>query len=111
MEQKNVTHPTLPDKSEQAAKIFATALLPGGWIIQTTIEHDKERAAQIATEQQRAADRDKRSLEYVKLAKEILTGDKEIPKELVLATNRQSAARPFDPADLDHVIAGSIKIP
>jgi hypothetical protein len=76
------------DKIEQAAKIFATTMIPiivafGGWMIQTTIEHDKERAARVQQDQQSALDKDKISLEYVKIAKEILTSSQQsIPKEL-----------------------------
>jgi hypothetical protein len=76
------------DKIEQAAKIFATTMIPiivalGGWMIQTTIEHDRERAARIQQDQQSALDKDKISLEYVKIAKEILTSsEQKIPKEL-----------------------------
>src|SRR5262245_11462675 len=76
------------DKFEQAAKIFATTMIPiivalGGWMIQTTIEHDKERAAKIQQDLQSALDKDKISLEYVKIAKEILTSsEQKIPKEL-----------------------------
>ena len=76
------------DKIEQAAKIFATTMIPiivafGGWMIQSTIEHDKERAAKIQQDQQSALDKDKISLEYVKIAKEILTSsEQKIPKEL-----------------------------
>jgi hypothetical protein len=66
------------DNIEQGAKIFATAAIPiiialGGWIIQTTIEHDKEQASKIQQEQQSALDKDKIALEYVKIAKDILT--------------------------------------
>jgi lysozyme family protein len=76
------------DKIEQAAKIFATTMIPiivalGGWMIQTTIEHDRERAARIQQDQQSALDKDKISLEYVKIAKEILiSSEQKIPKEL-----------------------------
>jgi lysozyme family protein len=76
------------DSLEQGAKIFATAMVPiivavGGWFIQKTIENDKERAAQIQRDQQNALDKDKISLEYVKIAKEILTSaEKQIPAEL-----------------------------
>jgi lysozyme family protein len=76
------------DNIEQAAKIFATTMIPiivalGGWMIQTTIEHDRERAAKIHQDQQSALDKDKISLEYVKIAKEILTSsEQKIPKEL-----------------------------
>ena len=52
-------------------------------MIQTTIEHDRERAARIQQDQQSALDKDKISLEYVKIAKEILTSSQQnIPKEL-----------------------------
>lgn len=90
--------PTTLDKIEQGAKIFATAAIPvviafGGWIIQTTVEHDKERAAQFQQQQQSAIDRDKIvqqsaiardqiSLEYVKIAKDILTSAEKAPPEL-----------------------------
>jgi hypothetical protein len=111
--------PTYLDKIEQASKILATALIPviiaiGGWIIQTTIEKDKERAAQISSNQQSAADKEKVSLEYVKLAKEILTSEKQPPKELTKWSWRlidQVSPRHFDPEDLDHVIEGNVKIP
>ncbi|HMF85657.1 MAG TPA: hypothetical protein VK635_30235 [Bradyrhizobium sp.] len=74
MGQAEIGSPSFLNKAEQVAKIFATAAIPviigvGGWIIQTTIEHDKQEAAKIQQEQQRAVDKDKISLEYVKIAK------------------------------------------
>src|SRR5262245_24715352 len=76
------------DKIEQGAKIFATAAIPilvalGGWLIQGTVEKDKEAAAAIERDRQNAVEKDKISLEYVKIAKEILTStEKNLPSEL-----------------------------
>jgi len=111
--------PTLLDQIEQIAKIGATVLVPvvlavGGWVIQTSIERDKEQAAQILSEQQRAADREKISLEYVKIAKEILTSDKQVPKVLTKWSWQlidKVSPRPFDPQDLKSLIEGNEKIP
>ena len=80
--------PTRLDRIEQIAKIFATAMIPviialGGWLIQTSIERDKN-ALQTALERDKnALDKDRIAVEYVKIAKEILTStEKEIPIEL-----------------------------
>lgn len=108
------------DKAEQVAKIFATGAIPiivgvGGWIIQTTIEHDKERAAIVQQEQQRAVDKDKISLEYVKIAKDILTSsEKDIPQELTTWSWRLiDGVSPvkFNRDDLDRLIARKERIP
>jgi hypothetical protein len=104
------------DKIEQGAKIFATVAIPvivaiGGWIIQTTVEHDKERAAQIQQQQQSAADK----LEYVKIAKDVLTStDKDVPSELTKWSWRlldRVAPVKFDKADLDRLIERKERIP
>src|SRR6185369_12262839 len=97
MDKDEKSAPTILDKFEQFSKIFATVLVPlvlaiGGWIIQTTVEHDKQEAAKIQadrqsalererTHQQRTLEQQRVSLEYVKIAKEILTA-KEAPIEL-----------------------------
>jgi lysozyme family protein len=108
------------DKAEQVAKIFATGAIPiiigvGGWIIQTTIERDKEQAAKIQQEQQRAIDKDKISLEYVKIAKEILTStEKDVPQELTKwSWQLMDGVSPvkFDKDDLDRLIARRERIP
>lgn len=105
--------PSSLDKLEQAAKIFATAALPvivalGGWWIQSTIENDKQKAAKIQQEQQSA-------LEYVKIAKEILTStEKDIPEELTKWSWRLLngvAPVKFEQADLDRLIANKERIP
>src|SRR5690242_16861732 len=75
--ENNESHSALLDRIEQIAKIFAVAMLlvlvaVVGWIIQTTVEKDKN-----------ALGKDQISLEYVKIAKEILMSDKELPEELV----------------------------
>ena len=112
--------PSFLDKAEQIAKIFATGAVPiivgvGGWIIQTAVEHDKEQAAKIQQEQQRAVDKDKISLEYVKIAKDILTsGDKEVPLELTKWSWRLlDGVSPvkFDQDDLNKLIARGDRIP
>jgi hypothetical protein len=106
------------DRLEQLSKIFATALIPvivalGGWWIQSTVEKDKQRAADLAAEQQRATDLQKVSLEYVKLAKEILASEKPPPKELTKwswGLIDQMSPRKFDPEDLKNVIANDVRI-
>jgi lysozyme family protein len=112
--------PSFLDKAEKIAKIFATAAIPiiigvGGWIIQTTMEHDKEEAARIQQDQQRAVDKDKISLEYVKIAKEILTStEKDIPRELTTWSWRLiDGVSPvkFAKDDLDRLIARKERIP
>jgi hypothetical protein len=112
--------PTALDNVEQLAKIFATAAIPvivalGGWAIQTTIEKDKERAAEIQRRQQSALDKDKISLEYVKLAKDILTSsEKGIPMELTKwSWQLIDGVSPvkFDPEDLRKLIARNDRIP
>lgn len=116
---ENKASATLLDKIEQGSKIFATALIPvviaiGGWIIQSTIEKDKENAATISANQQKAAEDERISLEYVKLAKEILTSEKPIPKELTKWSwqliDKVSPSK-FDEKDLKNVIEGNVKIP
>jgi lysozyme family protein len=112
--------PSRLDKVEQGAKIFATAAIPvivafGGWIIQTTIEGDKERAAKIQREQQNAVDKDKISLEYVKIAKDILAStEKDIPPELTAwSWKLLDGVSPikFDEDDLKRLIARKERIP
>lgn len=108
------------DQLEQIAKITATVLVPvvlaiGGWIIQTTIETDKQRATQILSDQQRAVDKERVSLEYVKIAKEVLTAsDKALPKELTRWSwkllNDVSPTK-FDAEDLTRLIEGNERIP
>ena len=103
------SHPTRLDIIEQIAKIFAVGMLPilvamGGWIIQSTVERDKN-----------ALDKDKISLEYVKISLGILTStEKEIPKELVRwsyrALNDLSPVK-FDQDDLDRLIERQERIP
>jgi len=97
------------DNIEQGAKIFATAAIPviialGGWAIQATIEHDKEQV-----------DKDKISLEYVKIAKDILTStEKDVPAELTTWSWRLlDGVSPikFDKGDLDRLIARKERIP
>ena len=86
----------------------------GGWAIQTYIEHDKETAARFLAEQQRSADRERISLEYVKIAKEILTSDKQVPSVLTKWSWQlidKLSPRPFDPQDLKSLIAANEKIP
>jgi hypothetical protein len=111
---------SLLDNIEQGAKIFATAAIPvivalGGWAIQATIEHDKEQAAKIQQEQQSALDKDKISLEYVKIAKDILTStEKDVPAELTTWSWRLlDGVSPikFDKGDLDRLIARKERIP
>lgn len=122
--------PTVLDKLEQFSKIFATVLVPlilaiGGWAIQATIEHDKQAAAIIQanrqsalerdrTEQQRRIDQERVSLEYVKIAKEILTNTKDVPIELTRWSwqllNNVSPTK-FDPEDLKKLIERNDKIP
>jgi lysozyme family protein len=111
--------PTTLDRLEQVAKIFATVAIPivvaiGGWIIQTTVEHDKERAAQIQQEQQSAIDKDKISLEYVKIAKDILTSTDNVPPELTTWSWRLlDGVSPvkFAREDLDRLIKRQERIP
>jgi lysozyme family protein len=112
--------PSVLDNIEQTAKIFATVAVPvivalGGWIIQTSMEHDKERAAKIAQDQQAAIDKDKISLEYVKIAKDILTSsEKEIPGELTTWSWRLlDGVSPikFDKAALERLIERKDRIP
>jgi hypothetical protein len=122
--------PTILDKFEQFSKIFATVLVPlvlaiGGWIIQTTVEHDKQQAAIIQadrqsalerdrTEQQRTIDQQRVSLEYVKIAKEILTNSKEVPVELARWSWQllnDVAPTKFDPEDLKKLIERNDRIP
>ena len=106
------------DRLEQVSKIFATALIPvivalGGWWIQSTVEKDKQKAADVAAEQQRKTDDQKVSLEYVKLAKEILASEKPPPKELTKwswGLIDQMSPRKFDPDDLKNVIASDTRI-
>jgi Fungal chitosanase of glycosyl hydrolase group 75 len=112
--------PTVLDQIEQVAKISATVALPlivaiGGWIIQTAIEDDKQRAAQIQADQQSALDQQRVSLEYVKIAMGILTSENaKIPKELTrwswLLLNDQSPKK-FDPEDLKKLIERDDRIP
>lgn len=112
--------PSLLDKADKIAKIFATAAIPiilgvGGWIIQTTIEHDKQESARIQQDQQRAVDKDKISLEYVKIAKDILTStEKDLPKELTTWSWRLiDGVSPikFAKEDLDRLIDRKERIP
>jgi lysozyme family protein len=112
--------PTFLDKIEQIAKIFATGAIPiivgvGGWIIQTSIEHDKERAAKVQQDQQSAVDKEKISLEYVKIAKDILTStEKDVPQELTKWSWRLlDGVSPvkFDKEDLNRLIARGERIP
>ncbi len=118
--QSGKEQPTFLDKTEQVAKIFATAAVPvivgvGGWIIQTTVEHDKERAAIVQQEQQRAVDKDKISLEYVKIAKDILTStEKDVPQELTKwSWQLLDGVSPvkFNKDDLNRLIARGERIP
>jgi len=112
--------PSFLDQADKIAKIFATVAIPiiagvGGWIIQTTIEHDKQAAARIQQDQQLAVDKDKISLEYVKIAKEILTStEKDIPPELTTWSWRLiDGVSPvkFDKKDLDNLIKRNERIP
>jgi len=112
--------PSFLDKAEQVAKIFATGAIPiiigvGGWIIQTTIEHDKEQAAKIQQEQQSALDKDRISLEYVKIAKDILTStEKDVPRELTTWSWRLlDGVSPikFEKDDLNRLIKNQERIP
>lgn len=106
------------DRIEQLSKIFATALIPvivalGGWWIQSAVEKDKQQAAELSSAQQRRTDEQKVSLEYVKLAKEILASEKPLPKELTKwswGLIDQISPRRFDPEDLKHVIASDVRI-
>jgi len=108
------------DKLEQAAKIFATTAIPiviaiGGWVLQSTIENDKQQAAKVQATQQNALEKDKISLEYVKIAKDILTStQKEIPTELTTWSWRLlDGVSPvkFDKGALDRLIARGERIP
>lgn len=112
--------PSALDNIEQVAKIFATAAIPiiiaiGGWIIQKTIEDDKQRAATIQQQQQSAIDKDRIALEYVKIAKDILTSaEKDVPQELTTWSWRLlDGVSPikFDKDDLDRLIERREKIP
>jgi|EndMetStandDraft_6_1072998.scaffolds.fasta_scaffold240826_1 hypothetical protein len=64
MDKDEKSAPTILDKFEQFSKIFATVLVPlvlaiGGWIIQTTVEHDKQEAAKIQADRQSALERER----------------------------------------------------
>jgi hypothetical protein len=86
----------------------------GGWMLQSTIERGKEVEARALTDARRDADKDKIALEYVKLAKEILTFQKNTPDVLVKWSWQlinAEAPRPFDPEDFERVVSSSIKIP
>ena len=99
---------TFLDTSEQLAKIAATVAIPivlgvGGWVIQTSIETSKQEV-----------DRQRISLEYVKMAKEILTSEKEVPEQLSKWSWQvidSVSPRHIDPDDLKALIKGNAKIP
>jgi len=110
---------TFLDRFEQMAKIFATLLVPivlaiGGWYIQATVEHDKTNAATVQTNAQLSLERQRISLEYVKLAKDILATPKDVPPELTRWSwqllNDVSPTK-FDPADLKKLIERQDRIP
>ncbi len=121
--------PTRLDKLEQTARIAATLLVPlilavGGWYIQSAIEANKEHAAALAAAQQQALEKERNereqllkkeqvSLEYVKLAKDILTASY-APKELTRWSwqllNDQAPTK-FNPDDLKELIERQEKIP
>lgn len=112
--------PTVLDKIEQMTKILATIALPlivaiGGWIIQTTIEDNKTRTAQMQAVQQQALDQQRVSLEYVKIAMGILTSESpKIPKELTRWSWQlldEQSPKKFDPADLKKLIERDDRIP
>lgn len=107
------------DRVQKIATIVATVLVPvilaiGGWIIQTSIEHEKVSAADLQTQLQTGIEKQRVALEYVKLAKDILTSDKPSPKELSAWSWRliddQSPTK-FDAADLQRLIESDAKIP
>jgi lysozyme family protein len=108
------------DGLEQGARIFATTMVPiiiaiGGWAIQTTIEKDRENAAKIQQNLQSAIDKEKISLEYVKIAKDILTStEKDMPRELTTWSWRMlDGVSPikFDKDDLNRLIERKERIP
>jgi lysozyme family protein len=123
--------PSRLDNLEQGAKIFATAMIPiivafGGWMIERSIEHDRENAAlvqqqaqdaaaKVQQDQQSSLEKEKISLEYVKIAKDILVStEKDIPAELTKWSwellNGVSPVK-FDEDDLKRLIERKDRIP
>jgi hypothetical protein len=85
MDKDEKSAPTILDKFEQFSKIFATVLVPlvlaiGGWIIQTTVEHDKQEAAKIQADRQSALERERtnqqrnRSISFLSSSRSNLVG-------------------------------------
>lgn len=112
--------PTFLDNVEQSARIAAAILIPlilaaGGWFIQDAIEKNKQTTERERNNQEIILKREQTSLEYVKLAKDILANpNTAVPKELVRWSwqllNEQAPTK-FDPDDLKKLIDRQEKLP